>query len=534
MVDGTEKPIEEIQIGDQVEAVEEDCPGDETLRNKITATVEQVFRRDAAVRALILEDGRELRVTGNHPILAWDPEIDSPVWYEAKDIKPGWVLNPAIKSSVTGLGEIAVASNTEVEGDVPVYNLGTSAKTYIANGIVVHNCYQHNKNAGHVMSRETARQIVDMLFEEDAKGNAYLNEYIAQAIILDFIGGEPTLEIELIEYFMRYFLRRAVEANHRWAIHYMISISSNGTLYFSPAMQRFMTLFNGRVSLTLTLDGNKELHDACRRYPDGRPSYDIVAKATRHCQKVFGQAIDTKLTIAPANVAYLADAVKNLYENFDFCGVHANCVYEKGWEIEHGKILYEQMTKLADWMIQNDVQRRFYCTLFDEDIGRPMPEDENQNWCGGTGSMLCFTTEGDITPCLRYTHFNLNDKQPEIRIGSLREGLAQKPKHRAIMAELDSITRQSQSEQKCLDCPIARGCSWCSAYNYEVYGTPNKRATFICPMHIARVLGNVYYWNKLYRRHGDADRFPMHVPHDWAVEIVGEAEFRSLIALAVD
>ena len=133
---------------------------------------------------------------------------------------------------------------------------------------------------------------------------------------------------------------------------------------------------------------------------------------------------------------------------------------------------------------------------------------------------------------MRYTHFNLNDKQPEIRIGSLREGLAQKPKHRAIMAELDSITRQSQSEQKCLDCPIARGCSWCSAYNYEVYGTPNKRATFICPMHIARVLGNVYYWNKLYRRYGDADRFPMHVPYDWAVEIVSEAEFQALTALA--
>ena len=395
-------------------------------------------------------------------------------------------------------------------------------------------CYQHNKNACHIMSKDTARKIVDMLFEEDRKENPYLNDYIAQAIIIDFIGGEPTLEAELMEYFMRYFLWKAVRLNHRWALQYMISISSNGTLYFTPAMQRFMTLFNGRVSLTLTLDGSRELHDACRRYPDGRPSYDIVARATRHCQHVFGQATDTKLTIAPANVMYLAEAVKNLHNNFDFQGVHANCVYEEGWETWHGKILYEQMKQLADWMIANDVQRHFYCSLYDDSIGRPMPPTESQNWCGGTGSMLCFTTKGDITPCLRYTHFNLNDRQPEIRIGSLTDGLAEKPEHRAIMRKLDSITRQSQSEQKCLDCPIARGCSWCSAYNYEVYGTPNKRTTFICPMHIARVLGNVYYWNTLYRKHEDPDRFPMHTPREWTAGIIDDAEFDTLTALACE
>ena len=45
---------------------------------------------------------------------------------------------------------------------------------------------------------------------------------------------------------------------------------------------------------------------------------------------------------------------------------------------------------------------------------------------------------------------------------------------------------------------------------------------------------NVYYWNKLFRNHGLPDRYPMHVPHDWAVEIVGEAEFQALNALAAD
>ena len=84
---------------------------------------------------------------------------------------------------------------------------------------------------------------------------------------LIFIGGEPLLEIDLIDYFMRYFRQKAVELNHRWAIHYMISISTNGILYNNPKVQQFIRKNQGRLSLTITIDGNKELHDSCRLFP---------------------------------------------------------------------------------------------------------------------------------------------------------------------------------------------------------------------------------------------------------------------------
>ena len=65
---------------------------------------------------------------------------------------------------------------------------------------------------------------------------------------------------------------------------------------------------------------------------------------------------------------------------------------------------------------------------------------------------------------------------------------------------ISNITRKSQSTEECFNCPIAAGCSWCSAYNYEQFGTPNKRATNICCMHKAASLANVYYWNKIYSK----------------------------------
>lgn len=56
--------------------------------------------------------------------------------------------------------------------------------------------------------------------------------------------------------------------------------------------------------------------------------------------------------------------------------------------------------------------------------------------------------------------------------------------------------------------------TWCTAYNYQIFGTPNKRATFICPMHKARVLANEYYW------HLAGEEYSIEMPEQWRREIV--------------
>lgn len=391
-------------------------------------------------------------------------------------------------------------------------------------------CYQHNKNSHNVMSRETARKTVDMLFDAYYNGNSYLNEYNAQGIIFDFIGGEPLLEIELIDYFMKYFRWKAVQLNHPWAIKHMASISTNGIAYLDEKVQRFIWKNRGRLSITITIDGNKELHDSCRRFPDGSPSYDIVAKSMKRHVKMAHEST-TKLTLAPANIKYTFEAIKNLYEEFHLDGVFANCVFEEGWEYSDATILYEQLKLLADWMLDNDIEKDFYCTLFQIDIGEALPPYQDTNWCGGTGSMLSITPNGFIQPCLRYTDFNLNYAQPEIRIGHIDRGICTLESEQKVVKELDSITRKSQSTEECFNCPIASGCAWCSGYNYEVYGTPNKRATFICPMHKARVLANMYYWNKIFRKYNIDKRINMNCPKEWALQIINEEEYNMLVDL---
>ena len=86
--------------------------------------------------------------------------------------------------------------------------------------------------------------------------------------------------------------------------------------------------------------------------------------------------------------------------------------------------------------------------------------------------------------------------------------------------ELDSITASTQSTEECLNCPIARGCAWCSGYNYQETGDVNKRVTYICVMHKARALANTYYWNKFYQKRNIKSYYENFVPDEWALQII--------------
>lgn len=378
-------------------------------------------------------------------------------------------------------------------------------------------CYQHNKTPK-VMSLEVAKKYIDTIFEE-YKDSHY-------AIILDFIGGEPLLQPDLIMDALDYWYYKCIMENIEWGVLTRVSICSNGTEYFKPAVQRLMNRLGNHLSFTVSIDGNKELHDSARLHHDGRGSYDEAIAAANHYESNHNITLGSKMTIAPNNLMFLFPALKH-YMQKGANIIHANCVYEEGWTYEHATILYYELKKVADYKLEHypDV----YISLFEEDYFEPMDEEDNQNWCGGTGKMLACDPDGNLYPCLRYMPSSLGDKQKPLTSGDVFSGL-----DRSVAEELGTITRRSQSTDECFYCPIAKGCSWCSAYNYEVHGTVNKRATFICPMHKARALANVYYWNKYYRQNNMANRKKNHCPEEWALEIVDRDELIMLQTLTLE
>ena len=390
-------------------------------------------------------------------------------------------------------------------------------------------CYEHNKS-GAEMSLETAKKCVDLLFAEDARNSEYINPETHDGIILDFIGGEPLLKIGLISDIVDYFRQRAMELDHRWKTKYMISMSTNGTLYHTKEVQDFLTRNEGRVSMGITLDGDKETHDACRLDCNGCGSYDLAAAAFRNAKDRFGYD-GTKFTVAPANVHLVYRACRDLIERFDLHEMYCNCVYEEGWTEELAGVWYRELKKLADWLLESGRWETTELGVFDPFIGHKLPEDETNNWCGGTGKMLAFDVDGTAYPCLRYAPLSIGNRPP-LRIGDVEHGIGVLPEDRETINMLNAITRQSQSSEECLNCPISSGCGWCSAYNYESTGTPNKLVTYICPMHKARVMATSYYLNRIHRLKGEAERFSLNIPREWAVPIVGEDEYEMLLTLS--
>ena len=371
-------------------------------------------------------------------------------------------------------------------------------------------CYQHHKTKKK-MTFEIAKTFIDELLADKIQG--FTRNDIG-GLSIDFIGGEPLLEIELIDQIWTYFIHQLIIQNHPWKNHIRGSLCSNGILYFDEKVQNFFKKYSSMFSFCISIDGNKELHDSCRVDFAGKGSYDKAIAAVKHYRENYEPLVQSKMTLAPDNIQFLFEAVKNLI-NEGYTDINLNCVYEKGWTWKHANILYNEMIKLSDYLIDNKLNEIIYVSLFEENYFIPLEESDNSNWCGGVDNhMLAISPDGEYYECIRYMESSLNGKQKPLCLGNIKDGYLSTEENYQVKEMLENVTRRSQSTDECFNCPIAKGCAWCSGYNYEEFGTPNKRATYICVMHKARALANIYYWNKIYKKYNIDKVFPNYLSND--------------------
>lgn len=414
----------------------------------------------------------------------------------------------------TGIKGLSINDDSAKDITIQVTDACNMACTY---------CYQHNKGS-HSMSFETGKAFIDMLLDADERTNSYIDSKRVIGAVINFIGGEPWLEIEVISKISDYFIGELFRRKHPWAIKFMFSVCSNGLLHFDQRVQAYLKRHRGHFGYNISIDGDKELHDACRIDLVGNGTYDrAIAAVEQYCNELGGQ-IGSKMTIAPGNVDKVGKAVNAMVKS-GYRHINLNCSYEAGWSNELAKELYWQLHHLTDYLFDNHMEDEVTLSIFSPMCGHCLSEEDNQNWCGGTGLMLAVDWKGDIYPCLRYMESSVGSNQPAYIIGNIYDGICRTEEHCKRIDCLSCVTRRSQSTDECWNCPIGQGCGWCSAYNYECFGTPNKRATYICCMHKARVLANVYYW----RRRG-VD-YSMDCPKEWAIPIIGEEEYNNLVSM---
>lgn len=353
-------------------------------------------------------------------------------------------------------------------------------------------CYLVGKNEKERMQWATAKKAIDYILN-----NEHDSQFSNESVVFDFIGGEPFLEIDLIDKICDYIKTELFSRNHHWFNSYRFSFTTNGINYDSEKVQNFIAKNREHLSIGITIDGTQQKHDLNRIWKgegEEKGSYKDVVRNIPLWLEQFPNAA-TKVTISSADIPYIKESVLHLY-SLGIHEVNINCVFEDVWNEGDDIKFEEQLMQLADEIIDNELYKENACSFFTEQMGKPMDcQRDNGNWCGA-GKMLAIDAAGNFYPCTRFAQYSLRDKKAWI-IGNIHDGI-DKNKLRPFL----TLDRCTQSTQECIDCEVASGCAWCQGENYDAADTPTvyQRATAICKMHKARVRANNYYWNKLYRK----------------------------------
>lgn len=166
-------------------------------------------------------------------------------------------------------------------------------------------CYLVGKNSKERMPFEIAKQAIDYILDHE-------DDFKEESVVWDFIGGEPFIEIDLIDEICDYLKTEMFRRDHHWFNSYRFSFSTNGLNYRTDKVQRFIEKNKEHLSIGITIDGTKQKHDLNRVYKqDGdveRGSYDDVVKNIPLWLSQFPHA-GTKVTISSADIPYIKESV---------------------------------------------------------------------------------------------------------------------------------------------------------------------------------------------------------------------------------
>lgn len=378
-------------------------------------------------------------------------------------------------------------------------------------------CYLHEKSTERDMSFDTAKEIIDTMyanpyeyFFDPLDSSTDNGKKLARRIIWEFIGGEPFLKIDLIDQITGYIRRKNVLSEH--VFPFMLSFSTNGINYTDERIRSYVKKNVRNLSIGITIDGTKSMHDKCRVFPDGSGSYDIVRESIRCLENDFvdtSRETQTKVTIAPENIESLSDALIHLW-NIGIPCINANVVFEPVWTENHQTIFERELLKLKDFLLTDERYKVYYTSLFDENIGGKLSESDLMPSCGGNGSMLFWMNDGSFYNCIRYAPHSMKNGAG-FPLGTLKSGWI-KENHDFLRR----MNRRNCSDDECFYCEEARGCSYCPGQSLDSFGDPYKRSKGICGMHKARVKISRMFFDEIKKssEYGSGDSRDVRVDRD--------------------
>lgn len=178
------------------------------------------------------------------------------------------------------------------------------------------------------VSRQTEdRQNFDMTKAHADKALELTFRSPASAIKIEFQGGEPLLNFELIQY----VVERATELNRCHGRELAFIIASNLSR-LSDEILAFCKQYG--VSLSTSLDGPQDLHDAQRPLRGGH-SHQVTVDAVARARAVLGpDSVAALMTTTPASLARVTEIIDE-YVRLDFHSIFLRSLSPYGFAVRN-------------------------------------------------------------------------------------------------------------------------------------------------------------------------------------------------------
>ena len=293
-----------------------------------------------------------------------------------------------------------------------------------------------------VMSFEVGKQALDFLIAHSGT---------RRNLEVDFFGGEPLMNFDVVKQLVAYARGREAETGKR----FRFTLTTNGMLIDDDVID----FANREMSnVVLSLDGRKEIHDRCRVDYAGNGSWErIVPKFQKLVQARGGKNYYMRGTFTHANPDFLEDIKTMLDLGFTELSMEPVVCAEgdpAALTEEDLPVVLRQYEDLARLMLQREKEGRpftFYHYMLDLSGGPCIYK--RISGCGSGTEYMAVTPWGDLYPCHQFVG------EEAFRLGDVWQGVT----NPAVQQDFASCNVYARPE--CRDCWARLYCSGGCAAN---------------------------------------------------------------------
>ena len=391
---------------------------------------------------------------------------------EGADIDITYITDEQVKeilSDIDGLKEQGLLFKEEVKA----YPMKSSE----VKALCIHICHDCNfrcrycfadEGAYHsgreFMSLETAKRAVDFLIENSGK---------RKVLEMDFFGGEPLMNLEVLKKTVYYAKEQGAKAGKK----FLFTTTTNALLLNDETIE----FFNEEMeNVVLSLDGRKEVHDAIRKSINGKGTFDLIIDKIKKFISLRGnKSYYVRGTFTAKNLDFGKDVLFIADQGVDSISMEPVVTDIPDLQItnEHLPRIKEEYENLCDAYLERLASGQgFNFFHFNIDLEGGPCLSKRVSACGAGNEYFSVTPNGDLYPCHQFA----GDKN--FRMGSVFDGI-ERPEIREKFKNSCVFTRK-----KCENCFAKFICSGgCSANNYHFNGDIDEPYQTTCEMMKKRV-----------------------------------------------